>query len=222
MERSGSPSRRFRPGRERVRTAMGRWALARSCGVALGLLAIPFAPGQADPPDPPTRLSIAAPLLTKLQSLAAGLHLELVLCLNGDVEAEGVHLTDFTMPEPHMTGRDRTLVGACPDGTSAVWHNHPLPNNSTTVASRGSTPRRWREPVTPRELCLLSRRDIDTTVRNAYSFIVVSVDADTWCWWSLDQVKEFARKRLAVGRPVPGQAHWAPGPPRSPGAKGLS
>ncbi len=41
-----------------------------------------------------------------------------------------------------------------------------------------------------------------------YPFVVVSVDAETWCWWTLDQVKRFGSERLPLGPAIDGQGSW--------------
>lgn len=169
----------------------------------LGLVLLP-ARSLADGPDPPTRLVIEQPLLTKLQTLAAGLHVELVLCLQGVAAGNDMRLTDFSMPVPRVVTGDRSLYLPCPDNTAAVWHNHPVSDPST----RPDTRRPRGEPVPPRDLCALSRSDIRTTSRLGYPFVVVSVDAQTWCWWTLEQVKRFEAQGSALGRPIAGQVSW--------------
>ena len=172
----------------------------------LGLLLLLPAASLAHepPPEPPTRLVIERPLLSKLQTLAAGLHVELVLCLQGVAAGNDMRLTHFSMPEPRVAAGDRSSFLPCPDNTAAVWHNHPVSHPSTHPDTR----RARREPILPRELCALSSSDIRTAARLGYPFIVVSVDAETWCWWTRDQVKRFARQGSTLGRPIAGQVSW--------------
>jgi len=59
--------------------------------------------------------------------------------------------------------------------------------------------------MTPRELCALSNTDIRTAAANDQPFIVVSVDRETWCWWSRDQVRNLAASNALRGDPMPGQ-----------------
>ena len=177
----------------------------------LGLLLLPSAALAHEPlPEPPTRLVIERPLLSKLQTLAAGLHVELVLCLQGVTAGNDMRLTTFSMPEPRAAADDHSSFLPCPENTAAVWHNHPISDPSTYPNTR----RPRREPVLPRELCALSNSDIRTTARLGYPFIVVSVDAETWCWWTRDQVKRFARQGSTLGRPIAGQVSWPESDPR--------
>jgi len=156
-------------------------------------------------PEPPARLTIERSLLGKLQTLAAGLRLEIVLCLEGAHVGDGVHLTKFFMPDPEIAADTRALAAPCPSTTAAVWHNHPLLDEfhgPDGVRPRG-------EPIRKaRDLCALSRSDIQTTIERGYPFVVVSVDAETWCWWTLDQVKRFGSERLPLGPPISGQVSW--------------
>jgi proteasome lid subunit RPN8/RPN11 len=178
----------------------------------LGQLLLPVDALAHESPEPPlpTRLVIERPLLSKLQALAAGLHVELVLCLQGVTAGNDMRLTHFSMPEPRVATGDRSSFLPCPDNTVAVWHNHPISDPSTYPDTR----RPRREPVHPRELCALSKSDIRTTARLGYPFIVVSVDAETWCWWTRDQVKRFARQGSTLGRPIAGQVSWLESDPR--------
>ena len=175
----------------------------------VGLLPLPIA-ALGHEPEPPTRLVIERPLLSKLQTLAAGLHVELVLCLQGVPVGNDMRLTHFSMPEPRVATGDRSSFLPCPDNTAAVWHNHPIPDPSTYPDWR----RPRGEPVHPRELCALSKSDIRTTARLGYPFIVVSVDAETWCWWTRDQVTRLARHGSTLGRPIAGQVSWVESDPR--------
>ncbi len=59
-----------------------------------------------------------------------------------------------------------------------------------------------------------SNSDMQTTTRLGYPFIVVSVDAETWCWWTRDQVKRFVRQGSTLGRPIAGQVSWLESGPR--------
>lgn len=199
---------RFNP-----RTRRDRWLknLAYRQYVFVGLAAaslltrsISVAP---EDPERPPHFIIEHALLSKLQTLAGGLHTEVVLCLRGTVHGDTARVTDFFMPEPRLSTSDRSSFYRCPEGTQAVWHNHPTtaPSASTDHWT-GLTPRLWGEPISqPRDLCVLSKRDIDTGVRLAHPFIVVAVDAHTWCWWSLEQVRGFAEQPGSLGYPIPGQ-----------------
>ena len=183
------------PGSRRL-AAVGVCMLAGQLLVPVGAI--------AHETEPPTRLVIERPLLSKLQTLAAGLHVELVLCLHGVPAGDRMRLIDFSMPEPRVATGDRSSSLPCPDNTAAVWHNHPISDPSTYPDTR----RPRGEPVTPRELCALSKSDIKTTARLGYSFIVVSVDAETWCWWTLEQVERLERDGSTLGRPIAGQVSW--------------
>ncbi|NNG16942.1 MAG: hypothetical protein HKM89_10715 [Gemmatimonadales bacterium] len=189
---------RYREGRSAIR----RLAAVGVC-LLMGLLLLPV-DAMTHEPDPPSRLVIERPLLSKLQALAAGLHAELVLCLQGVPAGDDMRLTDFSMPEQRVGTGHRSSFLPCPDNTAAVWHNHPMSDPSTYLDTR----RPRGEPVPPRELCALSKSDIRTTSRLGYPFIVVSVDAETWCWWTLEQVMRFERQGSTLGRSIAGQVSW--------------
>ncbi len=153
------------------------------------------------------RLFIDPPLLGKLQTLADGLNNEIVLCLTGSV-SEGVgRATDFVMPAVHISTPTSSSVDACPDQTVAVWHNHTLLGTALARMARSwnTIGQRPRASGLAAELCRLSERDIATLVGSAYPFSVVSVDQNTWCWWTYEQVAEFARANELTGHPIEGQ-----------------
>jgi len=156
--------------------------------------------------DIPRRLVLESGLLARLRTLAEGLHNEIVLCLTGTADSLTVIATGFVMPDPHLSSSDRASFGPCPDGTVAIWHNHPL------VASPvpGSTASSYRRPMadpnaSPRDLCALSEADIATAAREGSPFVVVAVGADTWCWWTGTQVHSLAERHAMRGDPVPSQ-----------------
>jgi hypothetical protein len=148
-------------------------------------------------PDPAVRLVIDAGLLARLQVLAAGLHREIVLCLTGSIDGATARATGFEMPDPRVSQAHRAEFGPCPAASVAIWHNHSL---AEPVA-----PSRGDPAVKPRDLCALSDTDIQTAAREGPPFIVVGVDADTWCWWSRDQVRKLAAAHALHGAAVPGQ-----------------
>lgn len=158
-------------------------------------------------PDPPRVLVVEPELLSKLKTLAAGLHAEVVLCLRGSVSADTARATDFYMPAPRLSTSTRAVSDGCPSGALAAWHNHPAGRPGSArpggdawlpTGSRGRSAGR---------LCVLTRRDIETARRLELPFVMVGVDEGTWCWWSLAQVR---RMREAPGRPVRGQGEWSP------------
>ncbi len=195
-------------GRVSLHSLCGHWALGVPVLVAVWAMGgTGFLPPKnvRRAPTPPTRLTIERSLLGKLQTLASGLRIEIVLCLEGSARGDELVLTGFSMPDPEIAASTRASVGPCPANTAAVWHNHPLPEADATMPAL----RPRGEPLhQARELCQLSRSDIATTVSHGYPYIVVSVDAETWCWWSLDQIKHFARQGLSVGPPVRDQVSW--------------
>lgn len=174
-------------------------------------LAFALAPAGARAQEP--RFAIEPGLLARLQTLAAGLHSEIVLCLTGISDGSDSTATGFVMPDPNVSQADRASFGPCPAGTIAIWHNHPLERHTASVptASGGyalpSGPARPHgDPnLRPADLCALSRTDIRTLAREAAPFAVVSVDRETWCWWSLEQVRELVASGAPRGDPVPGQ-----------------
>jgi len=158
-------------------------------------------------PTPPVRLVVEHGLLARLQTLAAGLHNEIVLCLTGTTKGDTAVASGFTMPDPQLSASDHATFGACPNETIAIWHNHPLENRSGIhgADAPGFARPRGDPNMTPRELCALSETDIRTAATSDSPFIVVAVDRDTWCWWSREQVRNFAARNVLRGEPVAGQ-----------------
>ncbi len=156
---------------------------------------------------PSPKLVLDPGLLVRLQTLAAGLHNEIVLCLTGTTSEGTAVATGFTMPDPRFSASDHATFGPCPKETVAIWHNHPLENRSSAMSdgAAGFARPRGDPNMTPRELCALSNTDIRTAAANDQPFIVVSVDRETWCWWSRDQVRNLAARKALRGDPVPGQ-----------------
>jgi len=167
-------------------------------------------------PSSPVRLVLDPGLLVRLQTLAAGLHSEIVLCLTGTSDGVTAVATGFTMPDPRLSASDHATFGPCPKETVAIWHNHPLENRGGTHSADvpGFARPRGDPNMTPRELCALSETDIRTASTSDSPFIVVSVDRDTWCWWSREQVRNFATRNALRGEPVAGQisSYQAPAP----------
>lgn len=162
---------------------------------------------------PPAELVIDLPLLTRIQTLAEGLHREVVLCLTGRIR-EGTAIADgFEMPMPRLSTPTRSSFDPCPRGTLASWHNHPP---ITGLAGLGDDSPFGSSAERARRLCVLSETDIRTATRLRHPFVVVSVDAKTWCWWRLSEVDRFAEQSIAPGPPSPDrlaraddQAAWA-------------
>jgi len=111
------------------------------------------------------------------------------------------------MPDPQLSASDHATFGPCPEGTLAIWHNHPLENRGGTHSAdaAGFARPRGDPNMTPRGLCALSETDIRTAATSDSPFIVVAVDRDTWCWWSREQVRNFATRNVLRGEPVAGQ-----------------
>lgn len=189
------------------------WITASRTAVTLGLsLAVVLWPGVLRParggPEPPTRLVIEPELSAKLRLLAAGLHTEVVLCLHGTTRGDTARATDFSMPEPRRSSSRASASLPCPRGTIGVWHNHPLVKYAAPGSAGWSPIPLRRSSVQPLDLCTLSEQDIQTADRVGYPFAVVAVDADTWCWWTLAQVGELARRGATLGELVADQAQW--------------
>ena len=217
-----------RSNRAGYRARWPRAAGAVSCAAAIGLLAALAAAdhdsrlvfgtdtsaltGSHSPAeDGEARLFVDPVLLGKLQTLADGLGKEIVLCLTGDVSDGFGHATDFVMPAVHVSTPTSSSVDACPEETVAVWHNHSV--LGTALAQMTRTWNGVGARVDPAgisaQLCRLSERDMSTLVESDYPFAVISVDRDTWCWWSRDQVVEFARTGEPTGPPIEGQIRIA-------------
>lgn len=148
----------------------------------------------------PTELVIEPALLTQLQTLAEGLQREIVLCLQGTIRNETAVAREFVMPVPRLSTPTRSSFDPCPRGTLASWHNHPRVGD----LARARGPWRTAAPANAvRQLCVLSETDIHTAARLRHPFVVVSVDAGTWCWWRLREVDRFERQSIAPGLPAP-------------------
>jgi len=146
-------------------------------------------------PGPPVRLVLDSSLYARLGLLAAGLRTEVVLCLTGSSDGPTTVATGFLMPEPKVSNAEQATFSSCPTTSVAMWHNHPL---------EGLTP--GGDPNTnPRDLCALSETDIRTAAHAAAPFVVIAVDANTWCWWSNDQVAKLDAQHALRGDPVSGQ-----------------
>ncbi len=187
-------------GQREMRCAIRR---TRCVGVALACLALPsralsestlHLPVSADTlmhvSRPPSQLVIAPDLLSKLQTLADGLHNEIVLCLSGSARADTARLLSFSMPTPTRSSPAGAAFASCPSGTLATWHNHPQ-------APPGVRVPRARLESGAADLCQLSSTDIDTTLKEGFYFTVVSVNASVSCWWTLAQVRILERRRTS-------------------------
>lgn len=159
----------------------------------------------------PSTLVLTVPLAAKLNTLADGLHNEIVLCLSGIVTGEVGRATGFVMPTPHESAPRSGSFDACSGESLAVWHNHPLTELVEGVAdsARPQVRARSRRPEEARELCRLSGSDIRTLAAQGRPFAVVSVNRDTWCWWTLAQIRRLARLERPLGYPIPGQDSWS-------------
>ena len=142
---------------------------------------------------PPAQLVHDPSLHTRLGVLAAGLRSEIVLCLTGSRDGSATVATGFLMPEPKASSAEHATFGSCPATSVAIWHNHPLeglPGDPN---------------VNPRDLCALSEIDIRTAAHTTVPFVVIAVDANTWCWWTHDQVRKLAAAHALRGDPISGQ-----------------
>lgn len=176
--------------------------------VCLTAAAAPAAASSAAPQ--PTRLVLDAGLLARLQTLAAGLHNEIVLCLTGSAHGDTTVATGFVMPEPRVSEPDRAAFGPCPDTAVAIWHNHPL-HSAPSETGTSSYRRPMADPgASPRDLCALSATDIHTAAHDRFPFVVVAVGGDTWCWWTGAQAREFAARKAIRGDPFAGQIETLP------------
>lgn len=146
-------------------------------------------------PGTPTELEIEPALLTRLQTLAEGLHQEIVLCLEGRIRGDKAIVDDFVMPTPRLSTPTRSSFDRCPSGTLASWHNHPRVGTSTVSKTNSSH--------ASRRLCVLSETDIQTAERLRHPFVVVAVDARTWCWWGIEEVDGFAARAISPAPPSP-------------------
>lgn len=207
------------PSRSRLIRIYPRQGSARAWGSLLGLVAVVWAGSlalatrSAGAQEGPTDLSVDSSLQTKLLTLAGALHREIALCLLGDSSDDTARVGEFVMPVPRRSTASGSSFATCPPETLALWHNHPLTFEEPDTDPR-PTPAIRHEPVTnPLVVCALSRDDIETIVRLGFPFAVVAVDQETWCWWTLDQVRGFQRRRLIPGPRIPGQTERRPRQP---------
>lgn len=188
-------ARRRERSRRRIRASH---RLARRTVPAIAVLAL--AAGLPSVGARPSELVVEPELLTRLQTLAEGLHREVVLCLKGSSRGRVAVADDFVMPLPRLSTPTRSSFDRCPRGTLASWHNHPRSVSSVATVSRGAGP---ASPGAMRRLCVLSETDIRTASRLRHPFVVVSVDAATWCWWTLSEVDRFAEASISPAPPSP-------------------
>ena len=182
-------------------------SVLRGLSRAFVLLWIVIASASASPPDPDRTLVVAPGLVARLQLLAGGLKTEIVLCLTGRSDGAVWVAEDFFMPRPLESAPNRARFETCPSDAVAVWHNHLPPGGIDPVDGiRGP---RSSKAVEPRTQCALSRVDLESADRLGTPFFVVSVDSETWCWWSLSQVRQFLTLGLSPGPAPPGQLHAA-------------
>ncbi|MCG8469787.1 MAG: hypothetical protein MJB57_16540 [Gemmatimonadetes bacterium] len=186
---------RARQGGRGRRASFARGFGVAACGLLLGVAAERHLASKD-----PTKLVVEPQLLARLQTLAAGLHNEIVLCLDGRVRGDTAFASTFDMPTPRESSPTRSSFDPCPPGTLASWHNHPPSvGPARTVRATLSAARRAQR------LCVLSETDIATARRLGYPFVVVAVDGRTWCWWTLAEVEAFASSSIAPGPPAPGR-----------------
>ena len=110
---------------------------------------------------------------------------------------------------------NKSLVRPCPERTLAVWHNHPL-DGTSGYSLRGT----WRTTQPARQahrLCVLSKTDIQTSVRFKHPFVIIGVDGDTWCWWTREEVERLAENGVWLGLPAPERLVTRDGVPSSRG-----
>lgn len=165
------------------------------------------APAEPPPRKLPATLLVDQKLLSKLGTLADGLRTEVVLCLRGAIRGDTARATDFFMPEPRLSTTTKAVFEGCPGETLAAWHNHPPALGGGALSQRDHRPTfaGGLGPGRAADLCVLTEKDIATASRLGHPFAVVAVDAETWCWWTLEQVR---RMDGAPGRPIPGQGMW--------------
>ena len=178
----------------------------RICSVAAAALLLGVSGGSPWPSSSPSEFMVAPDVLARLQTLSAGLHNEIVLCLKGRIRGDTAFVESFEMPVPRESTPLRSSFDPCPAGTFASWHNHPP---SPRPAARGNSSILPESRRRARRLCVLSGTDIGTARKLAYPFVVVSVDVETWCWWSLDEVEGFASRSISPGSAGSGQTRRA-------------
>lgn len=171
----------------------------------LAVIAAPARPGggRSTGGRSPDQLAISSTLLSKLQTLAGGLHHEIILCLLGDVVGDTARVSEFMMPEPMRSTVGHSSARPCPSGSIAAWHNHPTMSLAPFEPGQGEVDSRE-----PGAMCALSAADLRSADLHAFPFVVISVDRDTWCWWTQTDVARFRAQGLSVAMALPGQRSW--------------
>lgn len=165
--------------------------------------------------EPPTQLVISPDVQTRLRVLAAGMHIEIGMCLLGYVDGDTSFITDLYMPTPFRATAKRSSSGACPDRTRAFFHLHPgiwisVPSVACVEAfdraglCEGSMVHIVSNPP---GFCAMSTQDRKTATRLGYPFQLIATSPTVFCWWTLEQA---SRDTLDVLLPIPGQASWLP------------
>src|SRR3989442_1557204 len=99
-------------------TSVTAWhAVCASLDAVIALVAVLALALAGGGPTPPARLVVEPGLLARLQTLAAGLHSEIVLCLTGTSDGVTAVATGFTMPDPQFSASDHATFGPCPKET---------------------------------------------------------------------------------------------------------
>ncbi len=106
-------------------------------------------------------------LKKNLLFLGNGLHNEIILCLNGEIDENGRALVDdFDMPSHRYSKSFSADAEDCSPNTIVLWHNHY-------------------------NRCYFSETDITAAInRGAYIPIQMVQVPDGYCWWTLEQIKE--------------------------------
>jgi hypothetical protein len=159
-------------------------------------------------PVPVRHLILSSPLLKKLSTLADGLHREVILCLTGETREGEMVAKDFVMPDPARSAAHGASAEKCPAGSVALWHNHPLVRMGPRGLGEGVRVARPNDAPGARGLCALSYTDLQAGRSDQLPFMVVSVDAETWCWWSLQQVEEALDSGRMILSSLSGQRSW--------------
>lgn len=120
---------------------------------------------------------------------------EHVVCIYGVVDPDTVFLLSLRQQAESLSAA-QTVVAVEPCNTAlAVWHNHPVPADST-----------------PAGYLYFTKTDQATFLRYEQALLAfVGVRTRRWCMWTRRQVTEAWTRNLTPLWPIAGQC-WAPPP----------
>jgi hypothetical protein len=117
---------------------------------------------------------VAPQIFDELAVLADTSLAETVRCLMGTDLGDSIFIEVVFEPAIIHSTAHRVRFQRCPAATLAIWHNHVVGPDAD-----------------PEEACGLSQADIFEALRpGAPKLMIVQVNAEHVCWWSMAQIKE--------------------------------